>query len=215
MKTYQCRGLLLLASLLWQPVSLGALVNGDFGTNDFTGWSAQVITCAICDGSDDSVSNLAPPGNDANHDASTGSAELATDDLSFATPDVFSINLFQEFVMDSIVAIGATLELSLDFSFVVGMGDLAIAQLEDRSAVPLATLNLSAGGSFDVTAFAGRGVTLSFLVVDLVDGFSDSLSVDNIVISESVPATSPLPGPLVLLPLAFLLLHRQARLRRG
>ena len=189
----------LLAALGGVPNASATLINGDFSTNDFTGWSVQVETCIVCDGSDDQTTVTANPGNETHHDASSGAAHIETDDLSFQTRDVFAVTLFQAFTMDSLGGPGETLTLSLDLSWSLDdPDDLLIAQLEDKSATPLSTLDLSSGGPFDVTAFAGRPVEIAFGLQDLsFSALRDTLDVDNIRIIKTAAVPGPTPMWLI------------------
>lgn len=177
-----------------------SLVNGDFG-DGLAGWSAQLTSCVVCDGSDDATVDFAPipqplpPGLDGALTVGAGGATLAT------STEVYSVNLFQTFDMPDV----SLIELEVDLSF--GLSDpldFAFAQLVDTSG-SVATLDLLAGGVFDVSAFAGRRVELLFGLLDF-DFAADSMTVAGVTLTAV-----PLPAPLLLMLSGLLLALRPRR----
>lgn len=163
----------------------GPLANGDFSTNDFTGWQGQTTT------SSPSIDPL-PGAYTSNFDASSGAAVLSTSyDTDFSEYSVF---LFQTFDLPS-----NALSLSFDYSWNADdQLDGWLAQLVDNSnSSNAAALALSPGsGQFDLSGFAGLEVQLLF-GLENIGGADDMLSIDNIAIAES--SSLPEPGSLLLI----------------
>lgn len=172
--------LVLSSGILWSSVSGAAIVNGDFSSG-FTGWSG---------GTDLGIGLTA-----ANFDASSGAAVLSSD---FDLGGSFAVDLFQTFTVQSLT--GASNDLFLDFDFTWNfdhVDDAWLAQLVDTTDA-LHTLDLTSGaGPFDITSFAGLTVELLFSLENN-NGDDDTLSIDNIVVSEVI---TDVPEPI--LPLLF------------
>lgn len=167
--------------------SAAGLTNGDFSTNDFTGWQGQTTTSPL------TIDPL-PGSHGANFDASSGVAVLSTSYDTDASE--YSVFLFQTFDLS-----GSALTLSFDFIWDADdASDGWLAQLVD-SANPShsANLTLSSGsGQFDLSGFAGLTVQLLFGLENL-GGADDTLAIDNIIIAERQPNGSvPEPGTLLL-----------------
>ncbi len=188
-----CKGLLLASGLLWWGTSGAALLNGDFST-DFSSWKGEVEDLGF------SVTPLDPLPNLVNGNFSivSGAAVLTTSSDAATPNDIWSVHLFQDFIVPTLSALGSTLELSLDLSSTVSdaMTDFVFAQLEDL-ADPLLTIDLLAGSPVDITAWAGRSASISFGVED-GDDTNDNLTIDNIQITEKI-VTVPAPATLLLL----------------
>ncbi len=167
-----------------------ALTNGDFAAG-LDGWSGEVASCVVCDGSDDVFVTVAtPPGAYPNNFQATGAAAVLS--TSFLTDGVWSVSLMQGFLVPQLGR-ASTLLLSLGISASSsGPADLVFAQLTDPSGT-LAALDLLAGGPLDIGAWAGRSAEILFAVQDL-DGIDDTLSVSDIAISPV-----PLPATLALM----------------
>jgi|GEM_PF-2180995 len=192
---------LALTPVVWASVvgaaGAGPLANGDFSAG-FDAWSGQVVSCTLCDGSDDVTTDLTPPPGAFTNNYATGSgsgAGFATIATSFNSDGLYSTRLWQEFVVDSLSA--RATRLLLNYSIDVGLSDpttdLAIAQLSDPDGL-IATLDLLNGGPLDITAFAGRTAELYFEVSDFVDGERDWLRVGKLRIDQV-----PVPAPLLLM----------------
>lgn len=184
------------------------LINGDFAAG-FDAWRGEVTDLGFVTTDVDPLPGTFP----VNFDASSGAAALATTTL---TDGVFSVFMFQDFTMD-VGLPGESLILSLDLELTLtdpGLGDTGFAQLnyDEVGGVFLDTLDLLAGGSFDVTALSGQSVQLLFGVEDFDDGV-DQLRVDNIRIAH-VPNAVPAPSSALLLLAACGLVVPVALLRR-
>lgn len=167
--------------------SAAGLTNGDFSTNDFTGWQGQTTTSSTID--------PLPGSFGSNFDASSGAAVLST---SFDTDgSEYTAFLFQSFDLP-----GSALSLSFDFVWSADdQADGWLAQLvESSNSGHSASLTLnSSSGQFDLSGFAGLTVQLLFGLENW-GGADDTLSIDNIIIAESQPNGSvPEPGTLLLI----------------
>jgi len=186
--------------LMWSGLSSAALTNGDFSSG-FNGWEGEVTDLSFPTPVTTAVSPL--PGSFSNNYTTpvSGGALLTTTTLD---NDIWSVGLFQDFSIDSISA-GSTLQLSLDIAFSLSdtVGDFILAELSNSSS----TLDISAGGIFDITSWGGTNATLSFLVED-IDDISDSLSIANIAITE-IPATVPEPTTVLLISAGLLAMRRK------
>ena len=182
----------LAAGILWSGTSFSAaLTNGDFSAG-FTGWQGQA------DFADVGLPN-------ANFDASSGAAVLTT---SFDNAGPYALHLFQNFDLPVLSAPGNTLEL--DFSAFWSHDDVAdtwLAQLIDTSN-PSHYLDMSAGSTpYDVTGFSGLNVQLLF-GLENIGGGDDSLSIDNITITER-QGVIPEPATLLLVGTGLVALRRK------
>lgn len=190
-------GIMLPSSLLAAP-----LTNGDFSAG-FDAWSGEVTDIFFTTTPVDPL----PGAFTDNYDASTGEAVLTTTTL---VDDIFSVILVQGFDVGSVTA-GNSLVLSYDLSVALtSVNDLAFAQLSFGGG---SAIDLLGGSSVDITALAGQTVELLFGVEDF-DDLADTLTVDNIVITEVIAsAPTPVPGSLPLLMLGlvgFVVMRRKA-----
>ena len=144
--------------------------------------------------------------------SSGNSATLTTAVDNNNANQVWSVVMYQDFMLDSIM-LGSSLWLSLDVMFALTDGgdlssgfldDFAFAQLVDDMGNVL--LDLTTGGTFDVTAWAGSDVALEFGVIDGDFTLGETLNVSNINITEvkAVPA----PATLFLYILGLVILKR-------
>ena len=199
-------GSILLAGLLLTGQSASAgLVNPDFSAG-FVGWEGEVIIFDFGTGTDSTQSrgyHRRLP-QQLRHQRQPGHPSQPPPD---GASDTWSVLLYQDFMFDPIAA-GATLQLALSVATALTDSslDFAFAQLRDLSG-GLATLDLSAGGVFDVTAWIGVNATLEFGVQDGDFVLPDSLTVSGITVTEQ-PGVVPLPSSLLLLGLGLLVLRR-------
>lgn len=199
-------GLLTLSLLLAAPSLKAMPMNGDFSAG-FTGWAGEVTDIFFTTTPVDPL----PGAFSGNFDASSGAAVLTTSTL---TDDIFSVFMFQTFMVESAAA-GETLELSYDLTAALsdaGFGDLAFAQLNHGAGFGM-TIDLLAATSVDITFLAGTTVEFLFGVEDF-DDLSDSLTVDNILITKTA-AQIPEPGTLGLVLAGLLVIGRSKFLRSG
>lgn len=181
--------------LLFSGMAPAALMNADFSAG-FDSWGGELV--------DSGGALLVDPDdvayNPAFYSTILNGARIMT---SGANTNVFTVALFQDFVVDSI-AFGSTLELSLSLNVAA---DDAFAQLRDQNDV-LPALDLLGGGTFDVTAWAGANAALEFGVSDVFFDFPDELEITDIMFTE-IPGAAPVPPPLSLLAIGFVVLARK------
>lgn len=196
--------LILLLTLCFCLNANATLLNSDFSSG-FDNWLADV---EYFDGTDDIVvnGNIFASYTD-NFSSSLGSATLTTAVDSNTGTDAWAIAMYQDFVLDTIM-LGNSLWLDLDVLIsLTHLDDFAFAQLHDY--ISGNTIDLTSGGPFDVTAWAGNNVALEFGVADADYNLGDTLTVSNISFTE-VAAPNPVPAPptLLLLGLGLILLKR-------
>jgi len=205
------------ASLCLPAAGWATLINGDFDSGDFHGWTGQVSYTDPTDGVITEVFSPPPGAYGANFDASSGAAVLTTspppDDVPMPPPQIWSVVLFQDFDMPTVGG-GESLVLSWDLMlWTTSSDDLVLAQLAfgwDGSAYT-GTTSLLGISSLDVTGLQGQTVQLLFGVEDLDEGV-DSLRVDDIAFETGTPVPEPGTMGLVLLGLG---LGASAKRRRG
>ncbi len=192
----------LAAGLLCSGASFANLLNGDFSSG-FDSWEGEVY-----DGATTLVNppTSSPTGNF--YVNLSGEAVVTNDNTNY------SVNLFQDFTVQSLLAPANTLWLELNFSATVSdaFDDLVVAQLEDLSG-SLSTLDIS-GGSVDITAWAGSSAEILFLVEDVDFTTGDFLTIGNIRITQHA-ASVPEPGTSALFLSAGLALLARRRLFRS
>jgi hypothetical protein len=176
------------AAIIWSAPSV-ALQNGNFssGFDNWTGEVSDVDTFSI------TPIDPLPGGYSDNYQILGGGlAQLNTTSTNNPPNDIWSVALFQDFLIPDLSVLGNSLELSLSVSWSLSdLGlDFASAQLVDL-ADPLSTLSLAGGGKFDITGWAGKNASLQFVVQD-GDDQDDWLQVGNISITEK---TAAIPEP--------------------
>ena len=180
-------------SLIWGGLASAAIVNGDFSTNDFSGWTG------------DTFDNGLPITTPENFDASSGTAILTTD---FDQGGEWAVSIFQTFTVQTLNAPGNTLMLDFDLSTSFDHGDdVLLAQLVETANLTN-FIDLSSGAEpYDITSFAGLEVDLLF-GLENNNGADDFMTVDNIVISQH-DAQIPEPGTLLLLAAGLVTIRRK------
>jgi hypothetical protein len=195
------------------------LLNSDFSSG-FDDWQAEVEYIDGTSGLDEIDDGNIIASFPDSFSSFGNSATLTTAFDGNNGNELWSVLMYQDFMFDSIMA-GSSLWLSLDVIFVLTDGgtfpvvgdpstgfldDFAFAQLVDDLGNVL--LDLSTGGTFDVTAWAGIDVALEFGVIDNDFLLGDALTVSNIVITEVKAAQVPSPATLFLYILGIVLLKR-------
>ncbi|MDU0356044.1 hypothetical protein RS130_21040 [Paraglaciecola aquimarina] len=187
------KSFLLLTSLCIGLNANATLLNSDFSSG-FDNWQAAVT---VYDGVDDisSSGDLFSTYPDS-YSTAADSATLTTN-LDAAGGEVWEVVMFQDFQLDSIL-MGSSLWLSLDIlvDLTDALDDFAFAYLKDDMDIILKDLTL--GGSFDVTAYAGDNVSIEFGVLDGDLVLGDTLTVSNIDITEVFAPITTVPAPATL-----------------
>lgn len=215
-----------LLALAWAQSALGvSVINGDFGTGDFTGWMLDTDGAASS-GSDFSVVNT-PGGRQARIDVDywRSPGDIASAPVSEAL--VYNA-LFQE--LDTALAPGNLIRLSFDWLFTGedganDTGDIFSVGLNDGTGdlygadgllgFLISPTNLYGSGNVDTLLDSGRfanaGWLLEFQLLIGSDaggspnGLGSSLYIANVQVAEFTP--TPVPGPLSLLSLALPILR--------
>ncbi|MBD3584854.1 hypothetical protein HHX48_03775 [Salinimonas sp. HHU 13199] len=165
------------------------LINTDFSSG-FSGWRAEIISFNYPSGMDSSeTGNIFNQFSD-NFSLSDNGVTLTTS--SDAMNDYWSVSMFQEVMLSEDIQ---TLSLNLQASVTDAATDLFYVQLRDLSTND--AIDLTAGGQFDISLWAGQWVSLEFGVMDFDFIPADSITVSDISLSyASVPA--PATGVLLM-----------------
>ncbi len=199
-----CQITVITTAIIWSAPSV-ALQNGDFSSG-FDNWTGEV--------SDVDTFSITPvdplPGVYSNNYQVLGGglAQLMTTSTNNPPNNIWSVAIFQDFLIPDLSVLGNSLELNLSVSWSLSnLGlDFASAQLVDQ-ADPLSTLNLVGGGVFDITGWAGKNASLQFVVQD-GDDQDDWLQVGNISITEKTAAI-PEPATWLLIVTGYFALRRK------
>lgn len=195
--TLRCWGPLLLA---FSSFSQASILNPDF-SQGFDHWQAQVsqFDPAFNESSiqSGSIAGLFPE-----------SFSLAGNSLTLSTSyqqdlENWSLVLFQDLQFDALAS-GQSLWLSLSvLSWLSSADDFYFAQLRDLATDDV--LDLTTGGSFDISSWTGRALTLEFGLQDNDFQLGDLLTISDLNLSI---ANNAVPNPataLLLLPALWLL----------
>lgn len=200
--TLRCCLPLLLAFSSWSQASI---LNPDF-SQGFDSWQAQIsqydpatLTSSTQSGS---LAGSFP-----------ASFQLAGNSLTLKTAvqqdlENWSLILFQDLQFETLLS-GQSLWLSLNvMALLSSADDFYFAQLRDLATDDV--LDLTAGGSFDLSSWTGRALTLEFGIQDNDFQLDDMLTISDLglsVINHSVPA----PASVLLLLPGLWLLRRHPR----
>ena len=166
------------------------LINTDFSSG-FSGWEAEVISYNY--DSDADVTNAGEIFSQYADNFMLGDNQVTLATSSDAQNDYWSVSMFQEALL---APDAQTLSLDVSASLTDAATDLFFVQLRDLSSDDI--IDLSAGGSFDISSWAGEMVSLEFGVMDYDFIPADSLTVSNISLAAAeVPA--PATGLLLAL----------------
>ncbi len=186
--------------LLSNGSSAATFTNGDFSSG-FNGWGGAV-------GSSSGINIVDPNTNPSNFNISSGAALLTSNTSLFGGNSV--VNIFQTFVVQSLLSPSNTLLLGFDFTKSFDdITDVFLAQIVESGNLSHA-IDLSSGGSFDITSFAGKNVELRFGLENVAspDGSNDSLTIDNIFISQN-QVSVPEPTTILLIGAGLMAMRRK------
>ncbi|GGD51843.1 PEP-CTERM sorting domain-containing protein [Lacimicrobium alkaliphilum] len=195
--------MLLVAALGCSQFASADLMNSDF-SDGFNGWQAEVTSYNLDTATDTTLSGDIFADFSDNFSLSGDEVSLST--TASGNQEFWNIVLFQDFVVDSLDA-GQSLTLSLDISSQLTdeLFDFSFAQLRNLQTNDV--LDLSSGGSFDISTWAGVNASLEFGVQDGDFILGDSLSFSGLSIMQS--STIPEPATLLLFGLGALALTRK------
>ena len=155
--------------------------------NDSSAWQGEVIV-------DDSTGSTTDSGDifasyPSNFNLTADVATLTTSENTADFSANWSVLLFQEFMFDPIGA-GSSLELSVDLSIdFTDPADLLIAQIMEfntsSNAYDMLALDLSAGGTFDVTGLVGKQLSIEFGIQDQDFLIGEWLQISNLAVNEN------------------------------
>ena len=195
--------------LISSSLAQASIINPDFSAG-FANWQAEVSRYNPDSGtySTDSGSLAALYPDSFLLDAGVLTLQTAsTADLD----EVWSLVLFQDFQLAALAA-GETLQLSLQLDAMLtdgGSDDFYFVQLRDLDSNDI--IDLSAGGSFDISAFAARNLSLEFGLQDMDFVLGDRLQIS--ALSLNRVAAVPSAGSLSLFAPLLLWLGWQQRRR--
>lgn len=189
-----------LSLICCSPVVNASLLNTDF-SNGFTGWQAEISQYNLSTGTDSQSTGELFAGYTDNFLLSANQVTLTTS--TTGVEDIWQVVMFQDFILSPASA-GATWQLSVDISSSLSsVSDFAFAQLRNLDTNDI--LNLSSGGSFDISQWTGVHASLEFGVVDNDFILGDSLTISNLALRQQIPE----PSSLLLLTLGALALRRR------
>ncbi len=197
----------LLVSALAAPMAQADFINTDFSAG-FSGWEGEVTEYNYDTFSDSTVSGDIFGEYPDNFDSSGTAVTLSTS--SDQSADYWNIAMFQNTQLSPLM-MGQTLWLSLGVSSSLSdpLSDFFYVQLRDLSSDDI--FDLSSGGTFNLSAWAGRAVSFEFGIIDSDFLPEDSLSVSDIRFQVEAASVSE-PSALFLAGLGGLFLSwRRAR----
>jgi hypothetical protein len=195
--------ILLMSAFGYSQFASAGLMNNDF-SDGFSGWQAEVTSYNLDTATDTTLSGDIFADFSDNFSLSGDGVSLST--TASGSEEFWNIVMFQDFVVDTVDA-GQSLTLSLDISSQLtdGAFDFSFAQLRNLQTNDV--LDLSSGGSFDISTWAGVNASLEFGVQDGDFNLSDSLSFSGLSIMQS--STIPEPATLLLFGLGAWALTRK------
>lgn len=195
----------LLLGVLTSQYASAALMNSDFSSG-FDHWQGEVVTYNYDTNSDNyDLGDIT--GSYADNYMITGNSATLTTSFDDEN-DYWSVVLFQDFTVDTITA-DSTLTLSLDVEIELTsiFDDYAFVELLDLDD-NLTAIDLTTGGSFDITAWSGVNASIQFGVMDGDFDVFDSLTVSNLTITETL-AKVPEPSTVLIFLTGIALLIRK------
>jgi hypothetical protein len=191
----------------WIPLLLGfssisqaSILNADF-SQGFDHWQAQVSQFDPL--SADSTTQTGPIAPLFSESFSLSDNRLTLTTALQQDLENWSLVLFQDLQFDALAS-GQSLWLSLNImAWLSTSDDFYFAQLRDLSTNDV--LDLTAGGSFDISSWIGRSLTLEFGLQDNDFQLGDMLEISDLNLSIA-NNTVPMPATiLLLLPALWLL----------
>ena len=175
----------LVFGLFYFNLTHAGLLNGDF-SSAFASWKGS-----LSDGLALTPVDPVPGAFVENFEVSGAAAILTNGETNVG------VSLFQDFLIPDLTQPGNTLSLSVDFtSKASSVYDFLIAELANIASL-FSTLSL-VSGNVDITPLAGLDAQILFGVED-TDGITgDSVTIDNILITQQMSAISE-PGTMALL----------------
>lgn len=190
-----------LCCVLYSGTVQANLINTDF-SNGFDNWSAEVSSYDFSTNQNNIESGDLFASYADNFGINGDQVTLST--TTDGIIDVYGVVLFQDVVFSAIGA-DSVLELSLNVLLsLTDNVDFGFVQLRDLSG-NLATLDLLAGGTFDITDWIGVNATFEIGLFDNAFDLGDSLSISSLQVVERVNDV-PAPAFMTLLGLMLLLL---------
>lgn len=195
--------MLLVSALGCSQFASAGLMNTDF-SDGFNGWQAEITSYNLDTATDTTLSGDIFA--DFSDNFSLSGDEISLNTTASASEELWNIVMFQDFVVDSVDA-GQSLMLSLDISSQLTdeAFDFSFAQLRNLQTNDV--IDLSSGGSFDISTWAGVNASLEFGVQDGDFNLGDSLSLSGLSIMQS--STIPEPTTVLLFGLGALALTRK------
>ena len=195
--------------LISSSLAQASIINPDFSAG-FTNWQAEVSRYNPDSGAystdSGSLAALYPDSFMLNAGVLTLQTAITADQ-----DEVWSLVLFQEFELAPLAA-GETLQLSLQLDAMLtdgGSDDFYFVQLRDLDSNDI--IDLSGGGSFDISAFAARNLSLEFGLQDMDFVLGDRLQISALSLNRA--AAVPSAGSLSLFAPLLLWLGWQQRRR--
>ena len=191
-----------LAAGLASHAAQADLINTDFSAG-FSGWEAEVTYYNYAENESFTQSGDVFGQYPGNFSVQSDSASLFT--TMDQDNDYWSVTMYQETQL-SALNINDSLTFSLDVSASLTdtVSDFFFVQLRDLSTDDV--IDMSMGGSFDISEWAGKMVSFEFGVIDNDFVLNDSLTVRNI---DLTVASVPAPASGLLVALGFVVLARR------
>lgn len=200
---------LLSGILISSSLAQASIINPDFSAG-FANWQAEVSLYNPDSGTYSTDSGSLPTLYPDSFMLDAGVLTLQTGSTA-DLDEVWSLVLFQDFQLAALAA-GETLQLSLQLDAMLtdgGSDDFYFVQLRDLDSNDI--IDLSAGGSFDISAFAARNLSLEFGLQDMDFVLGDRLQIS--ALSLNRVAAVPSAGSLSLFAPLLLWLGWQQRRR--
>lgn len=197
-------------AVLCLPLSSQAGLMTDFTDSS---WQGEVLTWTD-DGSPTGTETVSS-GNifgdfTDNFSLTSDTATLTTSENSADFSQNYGVVLFQEFMFDA-VSTGSSLLLSLDISTdFTSPDDLFFAEIKEFNSVSGlyedVAIDLSSGGTFDVTSLIGKELSIEFGAFDDDFIIGEWMQITNFALVEEVAKNTDIPEPSYLFAFALMLI---------